>query len=103
MDAREEAGFPEVRSGSRSVAGEEDDVGGQVLRLAPEPVGRPRAERGIALAVQPGVEDELGGTVVEFARMHRLHEAELVRDRAEMGEQFGKREAASPVLGVLIG
>jgi hypothetical protein len=103
VNAREEAGFPEVRSGSRSIAGEEDDVGGEVLRLAPETIGRPRSNRGIALAVQSGVEDELGGAVVELGRVHRLHKTKLIGDGAELREQFGEGESALAVFVEMIG
>ncbi len=103
MNAGKKSGFPKVRPGTGSVAGEENDVSGEILRFTAESVGTPGSDRGIALAIESGVKDELSRAMIELGRVDRLHQTKIVGDTTEVREQFGKCETALAVLGKLIG
>ena len=78
-----------------------DDVGGQILRLAAERVGRPGTHGGIAGGDAAGLHGEHGLQVIVHARLHRADQADVVGDRAELREEFTEFEAALAVAGEL--
>ena len=70
------------------LAREQDDEGGKVAVLAPEPVTEPRAETGPADHLVAGVHEDLRRRVIELRRAHRAHDRDVVGDFRKIGQQF---------------
>ena len=73
------------------------DERGQVLVLGPQPVGDPRAHRGPHEAVAARVHGENGPAVGGVGAVHRAHEAELVGDAGQVGQQLAHPVPRLPV------
>ena len=85
---REEAAAEDAPPGVGLVAaGEEDDKAGQVLVLAPQPVGHPRAHARTSEARAARLQEKLAGRVVELVGVHRLQDRHLVHDPGEVRQQ----------------
>ncbi len=98
----EEPGAPVGGSaGGTLAASGEDDVGGEIAGFATEPVGGPGAEGRAAELLGTGVEEDLGGGVVEGVRVHRLHDAEFVGDGGDVGDELGEFGSGAAVAGEL--
>jgi hypothetical protein len=90
VNAGKKSRLPEIGSGSRRVSCQENNIGGKIFGLAAEAVGGPGTERGVSLAIQSGMKNELCGAVIELCRVERFHNAEFVGDSSEMGKKRGK-------------
>jgi hypothetical protein len=94
-----EAGAPAgLAAGGLGAGGDEGDEAGEVLVVGAEAVGGPGAHGGAALAVVAGVEEELGGGVVELVGLHRVDETHFIGDGVEVRAGVGHPEAAVAVL-----
>ena len=82
-------------------AGAEDDEAGQVLRLAAQAVGRPRAEARPAELLRAGVHEDLRRRVVERVGDHRLDDRDVVDDLGQVRQQLRQLGPALAVLGEL--
>src|SRR5262249_47437871 len=98
-DRGQEAVVPAAIAGARErAAGDEGDEAGQVLTFGAEAVGDPGAHRRATELRRPREEQQLGGGVVELRGVHRLDEAELVRDGRQMLDGARHPRAALAVL-----
>ena len=99
MQRRQKTRAPVRRTAARALGpGVEHDEPRQILRLAAEAVGRPRADARPAKLLRAGVHHDLRGRVIEGVRVHGLHDGDVVRDLGEMRQQFGKLRAGLAVL-----
>ena len=99
INGGEEAGAPEgFAGGGHFAAGDHDHVSGEILVGGAEPVGGPGADGGSAELGSAGVEEELGGGVVELVGVHRLDEADVIDVPGEAGHAVGDPGAGLAVL-----
>ena len=81
----DEAGAPAaLAAAGLDAVGDHRDEAREVLVLRAEAVGGPGTERGPALAVMSGEEQQFGRRVVELVGVHRLHERDIVGDFLEV-------------------
>src|SRR5208283_183836 len=83
------------------LAGGKDDETGQVLRLAAQAVGDPRADAGPAKDLRPGVHHDLARSVVERIRDHRADDGDIIDYLSQVREQLRQFRAALAVSGKL--
>ena len=69
----------------------------QIFRRGPEAVTQPGTHAWPAGNGRSGVHQQLAGNVVELISVHRTHEADVVRDRADVRDQIRQLHAALPV------
>jgi hypothetical protein len=90
MLAGEKAARPELGEADRA-AGAEDNVAGEVFRLAPQAVEEPRAEAGAGRRDGAVVHQEQGGAVVGVVGVHRANDAQVVdvpgRERQQLADR----------------
>ncbi len=99
IDGGDEAAAPAaLAAAGLGAGGDEGDEAGQVLVFGAEPVGGPGAHGGSALPDVAGVEQQLGGGVVELIGLHRVDEAHLIGDLVEVGAGVGHPESTLAVL-----
>ena len=81
----DEAGAPAaLAAAGLDAVGDHRDEAREVLVLRAEAVGGPGTERGPALAVMSGEEQQFGRRVVKLVGVHRLHERDIVGDFLEV-------------------
>ena len=113
----QEATAPDVGTAHQVLlAGAQHDKGGQVLGLAAEPVGDPRAHRGPPVARGTGAEEELRRSVVEVLGLQGVDQGQVVHDACHVREDLGhpdsrlavstkvalRAEQLGPLLGELL-
>lgn len=69
----------------------------QVGVVRPEPVREPGPDRGTAGLLRSRLHERHGGVVIDRLGVHRLDEAQLVGDRADVRQQFADGRAALAV------
>ena len=102
--ARQEAASPEACAQCLHVAGALRDhhhEGRQVGVHAAEAVAHPAAEARAAGLLGAGLEEGDARLVVDGLRVHRVHEAEVLRDTAGVGDELGQHDAVL-VVGVAV-
>ena len=102
--ARQEAASPEACAQCLHVAGALRDhhhEGRQVGVHAAEAVAHPAAEAGAAGLLGAGLEEGDAGLVVDGLRVHRMHEAEVLRHAAGVRDELGQHDAVL-VVGVAV-
>ena len=71
-------------------AGVEHDEAGEVFGFGAESVGDPGTHAGSAGSWRTGVEEDLGGGVIELVGVYGFDDSEVVDDAAEIGEHLGE-------------
>ena len=74
------------------------DIRRQVLILAAQPIGDPRAHRRASGELKAGLRHGDGGVVIDLLRIHRTDQADLVGDLGRVRHQFAEPHAALAVL-----
>ena len=72
----------------------EDDVAGQVFVHRPEAVEQPRPDARIVRADGAGVEEGVGGIVVDLIGDHGLDHADVIGEGLDVGEEVADFDAA---------
>ena len=75
--------------------GYQHDEAGKVFVFGSQAVGDPRTGGGKAEVLRAGVQDELGGRVIELVGLHRADHAGLVGDAGEVGHEIRNPVAAA--------
>ena len=95
IDAREESRTEGARAAvGLDPRGDEDDEAGEIPVLAPQAVRHPAPQARPARPGGAGVEEELGGGVVELVGVHAPHEAQPVGDALEVRDGVGELHSA---------
>ena len=81
VGAGHESARPQPRAPADPRPGRQHHKRRQVLRLTPQPVDRPRPDRWPARLAESRLEKQLRRRVVELVRLHRPHDAQLIRHR----------------------
>ena len=74
---------------------------GQILILAPQPVGDPRADRRPARQLKPGLKEGHGRVMVDLLGRQRLQDRPSVGVLGHVRQQFAEPRPGLPVLGKL--
>ena len=94
VGGRQETAVEAVRPADRHLAAVQDDEARQVVTLAAEPVGDPRAHARPALLARAGVEEVVRGRVLRERRGHRPDHRDVVHAEPDVREQVADRRAA---------
>src|SRR5205823_184792 len=88
----------ELAAGAVAVSRHHNHKGGKVFVQAAQPVGDPGAGAGPARLLSSAQEQAHPRRVVDGFGMHRLHEAEIVRNGSNVGKQIADPGAARSML-----
>ena len=83
--------------GEPSAAGEHDKAG-QILILRTQPICHPRSHAGSAKARATGLNQQLGGSMIELVGGHRLQKTKLIGNAGQMWHMFADPGPALPPL-----
>ena len=81
----------------------EHDVARQILRRAAQRVSDPRANARPSEALRAGVHQQFAGMMIERLRVHRAHQRDVVRARADVRQHRGHLRAVFSVTLKLVG
>jgi len=85
----QEAAAPETFSAAGiAAAAEQDHEAGQIFVFGAETVGDPGTHRRTPETGRAGIEEQLGGRVVELIGVHRLDDGDVVGDVLEVRQEF---------------
>ena len=98
---RQKPGVEAIDAAGRNQAAVQDHEAGQVLALASQTVGDPRAVARPALQAAAGVHEVIGARVLREVRDHRAHDGQVVDTRSDPRKQVADRDAALAVLAKL--
>src|SRR5262249_48298178 len=99
MSRGQKSASPQRRPTARTArSGFEHDKTRQILRLAADAVGDPRADARPSESRRPGIHETLRRTVIEIFRGDAREERKIVHDAADVGQQLGDMLSGLPVL-----
>jgi len=94
----EKTAGPERGTAAGAATGGEDDITGEVVGFAAEPVVEPSSHARTSEGGSAGVHQQLTGVMIESIGVHGADHAEVVGTGGDVGEEVGKFHAAFAVL-----